>query len=207
MAGATTACLQGWFRTLVHSAWIGWYLRFWSLALEWFFMTALTRRAFLQLAAEQSVTASLAATALLAACRSTADHSSSLGLDRRSTATLIDLIDEIIPASDGMPAASQAGTLAYFELLAATDPGLIATVQGAIQDGRTSTAAQLEASNPELFGRLKTYVYEGYYLQPQIWSLLGYEPYPTNAPGPSMAPFSPAMLQRVRSMPQRYRTV
>jgi len=127
--------------------------------------------------------------------------------------TLIALIDEMIPASDGMPAASQAGTLAYFELLAGTDPGLPETVQGALRAAntlapgtRTTIAAKLAESDPALFTRLRTYVYEGYYLQPQVWKLLGYEPYPTSAPGPSMAPFSPALLQRIRAMPRRYRT-
>jgi hypothetical protein len=176
-------------------------------------MTSLTRRAFLELAAEQSLAASLAATTLLAACRATADRPSALALDRRSTKMLLVLIDEIIPASDGMPAASRAGTLAYFELLAGTDPGLPETVHRALRaanalaPGSTTIAAKLAETDPALFTRLRTYVYEGYYLQPQVWSLLGYEPYPTGAPGPSMAPFTPTLLQRIRAMPRRYRTV
>ena len=177
-------------------------------------MPLLSRRAFLELAAEQSLTASLAASALLAACRSTADRVSALGLDRRSMKTLISLIDEIIPASDGMPAASQAGTLAYFELLAPTDPGLSETIQGALHAATglapargTTLAAQLAESDPALFARLQTYVYEGYYLQPQVWELLDYEPYPTSAQGPAMAPFDSMLLQRIRAMPRRYRIV
>jgi len=177
-------------------------------------MTPLTRRAFLQLAAEQSVTASVAVTALLAACRSTAGHPSALGLDRGSTKTLIRLIDEVIPASDGMPAASQAGTLAYLELLAETDPGLTETVHAVVRTAQALThsagatvASKLMEADPTGFARLRTYVYEGYYLQPQVWKLLGYEPYPTSAPGPSMAPFSTALLERVRAMPRRYRAV
>lgn len=189
-------------------------------------MAPLTRRAFLELAAEQSLTASLAATALLAACRSTADRSSALGLDGRSLRTLITLIDEIIPASGEMPAASQAGTLAYFELLAGTDPGLSETLHAALRSAnalaqvrfgeelasipstsRTTIVAALAENEVSLFAGLRTFVYEGYYLQPRIWKLLGYEPYPTSSPGPSMAPFTPAMLQRIRAMPRRYRIV
>jgi hypothetical protein len=189
-------------------------------------VTVLTRRAFLELAATQSLTASLAATALLAACRSTAEESSVLGLDGPSMETLITLVDQIIPASDEMPAASQAGTLAYFELLAGADPHLPETLQSAIRtvdalsraragkgfaaagaSERTEVVAALAQTESLLFARLRTYVYEGYYLQPQVWQLLGYEPYPTSAPGPHMAPFTPALLQRIRAMPPRYRTV
>jgi hypothetical protein len=177
-------------------------------------MTPLTRRAFLELAAKQSLAASLAATSLLAACRSTAEQASALGLDRSSTKTLIALMDEIIPASDAMPAASQAGTLAYFELLATADSGLPETIQGALRavnapssSAGTTIAAGLEKSDRPLFARLRTYVYEGYYLQPQIWKQLGYQPYPTSGPGPVMAPFRPALLDRVKAMPKRYRTV
>jgi hypothetical protein len=189
-------------------------------------MARLTRRAFLELAAEQSLTASLAATALLAACRSTADRSSALGLDSRSMRTLITLIDEIIPASGEMPGASQAGTLAYFELLAGTDPSLSQTLHAALRSAnalaqarfgkeltsipstsRTTIVAALAQSEVSVFAGFRTYVYEGYYLQPEIWKLLGYEPYPTTSQGPSMAPFSPSMLERIRAMPRRYRAV
>jgi len=177
-------------------------------------MTTLTRRAFLARVGEQSLTASLAASALLAACRTSADRSSALGLDGRSTETLIALIDEIIPASDGMPAASQAGTLAYFELLAGADPILRETLQGAVRassklapGSRAEIVARLAKDDPALFTRLRRYVCEAYYLQPEVWKLLGYEPFPTGAAGPSMAPFTPELLQRVREMPQRYRAV
>jgi hypothetical protein len=140
--------------------------------------------------------------------------------------TLITLIDEIIPASGELPAASKAGTLAYFELLAGTDPGLSETLHAALRaanalaqarlgnelasirsSARTTIVAAFAETDPVLFARLQTYVYEGYYLQPGIWKLLGYEPYPTNSRGPSMAPFSPSMLQRIRAMPRRYRAV
>ena len=189
-------------------------------------MGSLSRREFLELAARQSVSASIAATAVLSACRSTADQSSALGLDGRSTKTLIALIDEIIPASGDMPAASEVGTLAYFELLAPADPQLALTLQTTVRGadalsrkrfgkGLTSTAttqrgevlsALAEADKVE-FGRLRNYVYEAYYLQPRVWKLLGYDPYPTSSAGPHMAPFDPALLRRVRALPRLYRKV
>lgn len=189
-------------------------------------MTTLTRRAFLELAAGQSLAASVAATALLAACRATADGSSALRLDRPSMDAFIALIDEIIPASDKMPAASQAGTLAYLELLAAEDSQLPDTIHGALSavgtlaqtrfgsgftkvasTARTAVVVALAEADEGLFARLRTYVYEGYYLQPEVWNLLGYQPFPTSGPGPLLAPFAPELLQRVRAMPRRYREV
>ena len=189
-------------------------------------MTSLTRREFLEVAAKQSAGASLAASFLLASCGSSEDGPSALGLDGQSTDDLIDLIDEMIPAHEGMPPASEAGTLSYFELLAASDSGLMETVNESLstvdalasdrfsqsfaalsRDRRRQTVAAFAESSPNLFEILRTYVYEGYYLQPRVWELLGYEPYPTNSAGPSMEPFDPAMLDRVRSMSQLFREV
>lgn len=189
-------------------------------------MPSLTRREFLDLAARQGAGASLAASLLLASCRPGDAGPSALGLDRPSTQDLIALLDEIMPASDGMPAASEVGTLPYFELLAASEPKLARTVNeslstvgalatrryrkrlaGLPRDRRRETVAVFAESSPDLFGTLRTCVYEGYYLQPRVWRLLGYEPYPTNGPGPSMAPFDPAMLGRVRSMRRLWREV
>ncbi len=185
----------------------------------------LTRRTFLELAARQSVAAAAAANALLAACRPTAHQPSALGLDRRALDTFVALIDEIIPASDGMPAASAAGTLAYLELLAASEAALADTARAAVAaaDGlgrertgkpfasievteRAVVVTALAEREKVLFKRLRDYVYEGYYLQPQVWARLGYEPYPTGGAGPTMARFDPAMLDRVRAMPRRYRS-
>ena len=59
----------------------------------------------------------------------------------------------------------------------------------------------------EVFGELSTLVYEAYYVQPAVWGLLGYEPYPTGEAGPSMDPFDVAALERVRSAPALYREV
>jgi len=92
-----------------------------------------------------------------------------------------------------MPAASGAGTLAYLELLAGTEAQLVDTAEAAVvaadrfgreQVGKpfTSIAAPervrvvttLAEREKVLFKRLRDYVYEGYYLQPQVWARLGY---------------------------------
>jgi len=186
---------------------------------------SLTRREFLELAARQSLGASIAAMAALSACGPTATLKSTLGLDARHTESLIALIDQIIPADASMPAASQAGTLAYFELLAASEPALADSVQAAVRAAdalsrerfstdlsglaearRTAVITAFEKTDPALFARVRDYVYEGYYLQPKVWNLIGYEPFPTGSGGPHMAPFDPALLQRVRAMASRYKS-
>jgi hypothetical protein len=189
-------------------------------------MSILTRRQFLETVTAHSIGARFAATALLSSCVSSADRSSALGLDAGEARTLLALIDQIIPATDGSPAASEAGTLSYFEALAATNPDLVATLRAAIRrvdedshrrvggdlpslssENRTAVVSALSVGDQSLFDRLRTYVYEGYYLQPRVWSLLGYEPYPTGSPGPAMSPFDPALLDRVRTLPAQYREV
>lgn len=189
-------------------------------------MKRLSRREFLDLGARQSVGASIAAGFLLANCRPGEDRPSALGLDRQATDHLIVLLDELIPASDGMPAASEVGTLPYFELLATSEPKLAETVNRSLstvgtlatdryserfaalsRDRRGQVVAAFAQSSPDLFGRLRTYAYEAYYLEPRVWRRLGYEPYPTGRAGPSMEPFDPAMLDRVRTMGQRWREV
>ena len=189
-------------------------------------MASLTRREFLDLVARQSTAASIAATGVLSACRSTADRRSALGLGPDATGTLIALIDEIIPAASGMPAASQVGTLAYWELLAGVEAELVTVVETAIRrvdaasreqfgrpfaetrsnDRRAAVSAFSEA-DAALFAQLRNYIYEGYYLDPLVWERLEYEPFPTGSGGPKMAPFDAALLTRVRAMPRRYREV
>jgi hypothetical protein len=184
----------------------------------------LTRRGFLELVASQSLLAKIACTALLTACGPRADRKSSLGLDVDATTTLIALVDQIIPAAMDMPAASESGALAYFELLAETESALTDSLQAAVretdalsrmrsskslsalvQDQRREVVAAFAEANQDLFARVRTYVYEGYYLQPKVWDLLGYEPYPTGGGGPDMTPFNPARLDRVRAAALGYR--
>lgn len=189
-------------------------------------MGKLTRRQFLERAARQSVGAHVAAMALLAACRSTEDEPSPLDLDAADAERLIMLIDEIIPSDGDMPSAGEAGTLAYFELLSQELPELRTTVReslGAVEsiadeeagrsfvalsvEGRQEVVRAFETASPALFDELRVRVYEAYYLQPRVWSVMGYLPYPTGEAGPSMEPFDPALLDRVSRMPPFFREV
>ena len=146
--------------------------------------------------------------------------------------TLTAVIDEIIPAEEGMPSASEAGALRYFRQLAAgvperlapPVPDLVQTLGGvleAVEAGSRErfTARFLELSAPQRiavlvvpvtlppFGAFSTLVYEAYYVQPTVWEIIGYEPFPTGEAGPRMEPFDDAALDRVRATPTLYREV
>jgi hypothetical protein len=146
-----------------------------------------------------------------------------LPLDER---TLAAVIDEIIPAGEGMPSASEAGVLRYFRQLAGQLPELPQALGvaldaiealsqerfgGAFMDlsgpQRIAALEGLQEIDPGVFGGLSVFVYEAYYVQPAVWELLGYDAYPTGEAGPSMDSFDGAALERVRNGPALYREV
>ncbi len=136
-------------------------------------------------------------------------------------------MDEIIPAADGMPAASEAGCDQYLEKVAAQSPDIRKNLTKSLaaldalsrkQFGQSFTdlppASRIEALGKMEkgidalhFGVLRDYVYEAYYLQPRVWKLIGYEFHPTNLGGPQMQPFDGSALAKVRKMPKLYREV
>jgi len=148
-------------------------------------------------------------------------------LDAQQRKLLRVTMDEIIPAGDGMPSASEVGGVEYLTRLAGTNPQIKRELQkslGALaavsrkQFGKEFTSLlpaervealkKLEAQRPQQnFVKLRDHVYEAYYTQPKVWKLLGYPFYPTNGPGPHMKPFDPASLDKVRKMPKLYREV
>lgn len=140
--------------------------------------------------------------------------------DERDRSILHAAMDEIIPARDGMPAASEIGGVAYLERVAAGDAEVandIRTALAALQkcseqpfdqldhDARVATLKKLESQEPIQLAHLRDYVYESYYTQPRVWKLIGYEFYPTDRPGPHMKPFDESILDEVRKMPKLYR--
>ncbi len=134
-------------------------------------------------------------------------------------------MDEIIPAADGMPAASAVGGVAYLDRLARQAQfkkqfeGVLAALGEASRRlfgksflalpraERVTALAELEKAVPESFRALRDCVYEAYYTRPQVWKLLGYESHLTNQAGPRMKPFDEAALAKVRKMPKLYREV
>jgi Gluconate 2-dehydrogenase subunit 3 len=138
--------------------------------------------------------------------------------------TLKTIMDLIIPASDGMPSASEAGGLTYLENLmernkdAATDitKGLDVTTAFSERSfkrrfsqlekkDQIAVLKEMEDTALEVFDALRAYVYESYYTQPAIWKLIGYELYPTDHMGPHLKPFDDSLLANVRRMPKLYR--
>ncbi len=136
------------------------------------------------------------------------------------------VMDLIIPASDGMPSASEAGGLTYLENLvqrnkdAATDITKGLDVAEAFSErsfnrsfsqleknDQMAVLKEMENTAPGVFDALRAYVYESYYTQPAIWKLIGYELYPTDHMGPHLKPFDDSLVANVRKMPKLYRDV
>jgi hypothetical protein len=135
-------------------------------------------------------------------------------------------MDEIIPSSDVMPAASAAGGLEYLERVCQqeletrvdlqqvldllgqiSERNFHAAVAGISSAQRIDILTELESQSPEAFAKLRDLVYESYYTQPIVWKLIGYELHPTNQSGPHMKPFDDSVLANVRKMPKLYREV
>lgn len=136
------------------------------------------------------------------------------------------VIDEIIPTGNRMPAASEAGVLAYLEDLADQNPDFGKTLDqsvGALEElsrsqlhknflslapaQRVLVLQHMEKLHPDSFSFLRDYTYEGYYTQPKIWSLMGYQFKPTNGGAPHMKPFDESVLAQVRTRRKYYREV
>jgi len=134
-------------------------------------------------------------------------------------------MDQIIPAGDGMPAASAVGGVDYLDRLGSQDSDIRADLERSLtalqlcskqlgkdftaisQEDQLEALKRLEKQQPDTFASLRDYVYESYYTQPQVWKLIGYEFYPTNAAGPRMKPFDESVLAKVKKMPRLYREV
>lgn len=148
----------------------------------------------------------------------------SLRLEAGRRESLQAAIDEIIPAGEGMPAASDAGGLEYLGRVSLREPEFAADIERALDaleglsEGRFHAAfarlssrerveilTALETQSPGVFVKLRDHVYESYYTQPRIWKLIGYTFYPTDQAGPPMKPFDESVLAKVRRMPKLYR--
>ena len=195
-----------------------------------------TRRKFLRssIALGGAAVVPLCGTAQPAAPPSKA--SSPASFDRSERELLRAAMDEIIPASDGMPSASEAGGLEYLDRVA-RDPEIKNALSGslaALQDlsrnlfkkdfvtleraDRVRVLARMDKPDkqaaPATFGAaadpfatLRDAVYESYYTRPQVWKLIGYEFHGTDQSGPQMKPFNESVLAQARKMPKLYREV
>ncbi len=135
-------------------------------------------------------------------------------------------MDEIIPGSGKMPAASQVDGLDYIlkvlneypELLDGFNQLLITLNElsnttenddfaNLSKASRIRVLQKFEKDQPKMFSVLRDFVYESYYINEKVWALIGYEPYPTMSAGPKMDPFDEALLDRVKQMTALYLNV
>jgi hypothetical protein len=183
----------------------------------------LSRRRFLETTLASSAALNVAASAVRSP---TPERPASVGLDSKKRESLRAAMDQIIPAGDGMPAASEVGGLDYLERLSAAEPQIRADLETALDALRQLSKSRfkadfpalppsqqvtilsaLEARSPGDFVKLRDHVYEAYYIQPSVWKLIGYDFHPTNQQGPAMKPFDESVLDKVRRMPRLYREV
>jgi len=152
--------------------------------------------------------------------------SASGALETRDRDSLRIAMDEIIPAGDGMPAASEVGGVDYLDKLAGrhkeaakklreslgalerlSKERFKATFLSLSHEQRMQSLTALEKGDVGSFKALRDYVYEAYYTRPAVWKLIGYEFHPTDELGPRMKPFDEAALAEVRKKPKYYREV
>ena len=139
---------------------------------------------------------------------------------------LVAAMDEIIPAEGNMPSASEVSGLNYLLNLLGQFPEQAKKLSKGLTDlnsscikligkdfteitsnERVSVLLELEKTNPSFFNQLRDYTYESYYLSPQVWKLIGYEPHPTLSSGPLMEPFDEKLLDRVRMLPSLFKNI
>jgi hypothetical protein len=170
-----------------------------------------TRRVFL---------GSSTATPLLISAIQPAAH----GLPQDTQTAVKTVMDLFIPASDGMPSASEAGGLTYLENLMQRDKDAAIDITNGLnvaeafserlfnrpftqleRNDQITVLKGMEDTALGVFDALRAYVYESYYTQPAIWKLIGYDLFPTDHRGPSLKPFDDSLLADVRNMPKLYR--
>jgi hypothetical protein len=141
-------------------------------------------------------------------------------------ATLRALADEVIPAADGMPSASEAGATAYLEALASREKAVGEPLRRCLRAAdraarsrhhrafarlgrarRVAVLGELERTSADTFAAARTLVYEGYYTQLAVQKKLGFAFVPLDGPAAPLEPFDEAALARVKASGRLYREV
>ena len=154
----------------------------------------------------------------------TAIQPAALALAQGAQSALKTVMDLMIPASDGMPSASEAGGLRYLESLMAHDKDAAADIGKGLavadafsersfkktfsqleRNDQIAVLKDMESTAPGVFDALRAYIYESYYTQPDIWKRIGYELNPTDHVGPHLNPFDDSLLEKVRNMSKLYK--
>ncbi len=133
----------------------------------------------------------LAATARMRSLIARDEPHRTAALSDRELKLLQSALDEIIPAGEGMPSATKAGTLAYLRHLAWQHPSIADELHGSLEMlaaivlrtqngafdslphvGRVDTLKLARTQHALAFSILVGYVYEAYYTRPQVLGLI-----------------------------------
>jgi hypothetical protein len=131
-------------------------------------------------------------------------------------ATLVLMLDDLLPGGNGFPAASTVGLAGRIgqraEWTVATDavltalPAAFLTVPSA---KRQEILRLVETSDPDQFGLMIVAAYSGYYTHPTVRAVIaertGYPATPPQPAGHRLPPFDSAALARARRNPVSYR--
>lgn len=132
--------------------------------------------------------------------------------------TLVAVMDDIIPASDGMPPASMAGGVQFLQYLGWQYPAIQEEISRFLKiltetsdlsfrqvfqklrpDQRAQVLASMEKTHTSVFSTFVGYVYESYYTNPRVLGLIWCSPSP-----PSIGD-DEALLAPVRTLTYLYR--
>jgi len=176
-----------------------------------------TRRRFLGTAGAASLGVASARAIAPKSNRTTAPAA----LSESQRGTLSAAMDEIVPAGDGMPGAVEAGVARYLEDLSARDADVRGDLMRAAAalaraarptrfpalppEKRVALLAALESREPAVFGAFRDLVYEGYYVNAEVWRRLGFEFYGPERAGPGVAVFDETALAGVKARGTLYR--
>ncbi len=157
------------------------------------------------------------------ACTKSKKNESDSALDNSQQEILKLVMDEIIPANEKMPSASDIGSVAYVLSIIKELPDLSPLFQSLTdkievqslqksnasfsdlnKEERINILTNFEQTEPELFKVLKDFTYESYYTSERVYELIKYEPHPTGTSGPKMEPFDEKLLDRVKKAPTMY---
>jgi hypothetical protein len=136
------------------------------------------------------------------------------------------VLNRIVPAGDGFPAAGELGVVDYLDGLVGrsaklkrtfaeglariemvADAGGPAGFAGLPDDGKDEVLRQTESDLPELFATLVKQTYNGYYTDPTVLELLGPEVRPPQPLGHDVEPGDLNLLEDVRKRGRAYRLV
>ena len=130
------------------------------------------------------------------------------------------VLDRLVPADGGFPAAGALGVALHVEgvVAAAPDtrrlflyglalidragPGEFSALTGAERD---AVLRDVESSQPDFFRALLRHCYGGYYSHPEVIRRLGIEAEPPQPRGYHLDPFDVARLETVKRREPRYR--